>query len=690
MIRVFQQLHTFVERHTPYPLALQGVITLILLITPISGLGLRDAISMAEAPQRYWAMTAIVGLHLIMICFVPARRLPLWVQITYLLIQCTLTATAQVLFVVPIFDYVYLAIVLQALTLFRPWLWIPFAVGVWALWSGSIIIASASALGWLQSNLALAFPATCVIIAAIIYIRQHRRSEQALLMLQQIQLRYDSLSTALREIQQRVALEERHRLAQLLTDEVQTALARTEQSVVATINQAQSNLSRLQVMVAQTRDSAGAAVERLRSAITMLRRGDIDEQAFHRPTIATIIINPLDELVISSQPYRILSWVLPIVFVLLSLLITFTQHQISTDGVLPLMALYALLLLAYIYTQRTRDPLLLQIGLAGQTLAVVALAIITQALPILLGLLLVLWQIALRLPLGQIVLFLVGTPTTISLLLIRIRPQSVDRESLLICIVAAMAVVGPLLLARRQLERRRQTELRAALLNSEIEQQTAEVRTLAVASERSRLAREFHDDLGSRLVLINLQLQLVEELVAEGSEDALAQLQTSREQLRAAWRSVLAVADAELPLTGGSLGAALTDLATQCRRSTAAMVNLEVDNGLENLDPAVACTIYRAVQEGMANACKHARSNQISVQISLNTSHATAVVINDDRPAGNVPSTRTESEATRGSYGLVGLRERAEALGGGMDAGPLPNGGFRLMLVLPVEGDRDG
>jgi signal transduction histidine kinase len=683
MIRTSQQFHTFINRHIPYPLALQGIVGFALLMTPLSGVGLRGAVSFGGAPERYWAMCAIMGVQLIITVVIPARRLPLWLQILYLLFQCVLTAVAQNLFPTPLIDYVYLAIVLQSLTLFRPWLWIPFAVGVWALWSGGVIMATASVLAWIQSNLALAFPATCAIIAAIIYMRQHRRGEQAQQMLLQMQQRYDSLSTALREVQQCVALEERRRLAQMLTGEVQAALARTEQSIVAAIGQAHTNLSRLQTTVAQTRASAGAAVDRLRMAITLLRRGEEDQAP--PPVITTMAAMPFDELVISSQPYQILSWVLPIIFVALSLLVTMLQQRPAPDMILPLLALYALLLLAYIYTLRARNSLLLQIGLVGQTLAVVALAITTQALPIMLGLLLVLWQIALRLPLSQIVIFLTGVPTAIGLLLARMRPQTMDAESLLICAVSAATVLGPLLLARRQLDQRRQAELRAALLGSEIEQQTSEVRMLAVAAERTRLAREFHDDLGSRLVLINLQLQLAEDLVSESAEQTLDQLQISREQLRAAWRSVLSVADAELPLDGRTLGPALADVVAQCRQSASVAVDLQAHACLDDLTPTVACTIYRAVQEGLANACKHAHPGTIVVQIDRTPRHVTVTVLNDHLPTDDPDAQAIRAAASQGSYGLVGLRERAEALGGGIEAASLPEGGFRLMLVVPNE-----
>ncbi|WP_161569247.1 sensor histidine kinase [Candidatus Oscillochloris fontis] len=669
-------IRTTIERLTPYPLALQGVVALVLIMTPLSGLSLPHVGS-----SHYWAMCLLVALHLLATLTLPARRMPRWGQMFYLSLQVGGTALAQMLFPTPLFDYVYLVIVLQALVLFTPWLALIFALGVWAVWSGGVMMATASALAWVQSNLTLAFPATCAIIAATIYLRQHRRSEQAQQMLQQMQQRYDSLSTALREMQQIVALEERQRLAQMITSEVQAALARTEQSIATTLGQAQHNLAWLQSAITQTRDAAGTAVERLRSAITMLRRSEELEQPPRAPIFALHFTTPFDELIITSHSYRILNWVLPLIFVALSLLVTLTQHAFTSELIQGLLLLDALLLLAYIYTQRARHPLLLQIGLTGQTLAVVALAIMTQALPIMLGLLLVLWQIALRLPLAQIMLFLTTASSLVGLLLVRTQSLALDATSLLIAAVAAVTVLGPLLLARRQLEHRHQAELRAALLASEIEQQTAQNRSLAVAAERSRLAREFHDDLGSRLMLINLQLQLAEELINESSDEALAQLQASRDQLHAAWRSVLAVADAELPLTGANLRNALEDLVAQSRQGTAGEVRLTIHAKVEDLSPPLACTIYRTVQEGLTNAWKHARPTQITIEVLESEAQISVTIWNDTQPGTSI----SDHEARCGSYGLVGLRERADALRGSCEAGPLAEGGFRLRLVLPVE-----
>jgi signal transduction histidine kinase len=260
------------------------------------------------------------------------------------------------------------------------------------------------------------------------------------------------------------------------------------------------------------------------------------------------------------------------------------------------------------------------------------------------------------------------------------QPLTIDISAVLVGAMAAVAVGAPLLLARRQLERRQQTELRVALLNAEIEQQTAEVQALGVAAERSRLAREVHDDLGSRLVLINLQLQLAEELAAENAEAALEQLRGSREQLQEAWRGVLAVADAELPLHDRPLSLALRQLAAPVG---GLRMELLLEGELDELPLPLACTVYRAVQEGLTNARKHASASLVSIHAVANSGYATVTVTNDSLGGAEPP--RAAAHAS-GSYGLVGLHERVEAIGGGLEAGPTAEGGWRLRVVLPAEG----
>jgi signal transduction histidine kinase len=531
---------------TTYLLAVQSVAVLALLATAVSVLQL-DLSSGA-----LWLLAGLGGLNLLAVTLVPARSMPRWAQLLYLLSQCLLAGIVQVFAPASPLAYVYLAIVLQAIVLLPLWLWVPFAVLTYAVWGGLLLIATANLPAWIQDNLALAFPATCAIIAAIVYARQQRRGEQVQQRLLQMQQHYDQLASGLRDLQQRVMLEERQRLAQTIISEVQLVLGRTEQSVSAALASAQSNLSRLQGTVAQTRVAAALAVERLRGTITTLRRGELPA-----PPQLSLLPRASDEDVLATRLSLVLTWVLPSVFIVLALVLTLIQPGFELPKLALVLGCSALLLLAYVATQYTHHMLLLQAGLVGQAALVLTMALLTQTPPLLLGLLLVLWQLLMRLPLAQIAIYLIGLPAATLALLARLSPQALSVEVLLVGVVAAVAVGSPLLLARRQLDRRKQAELRLALLSAEIEQQTVEVRTLAVAAERSRLAREVHDDLGSRLMLITLQLQLAEELAGEDAGAALEQLERSREQLHAAWRGALAVADAELPLGQNDLAEAL-------------------------------------------------------------------------------------------------------------------------------------
>lgn len=661
----------------PYPLAVQCVIVLALLGAPLSAIGVTGL------GWRFWTVFSLSSLLLVASLLVPARRMPLWAQLLYLVVQLATTAVIQALVPVPLLGYVYLAIVFQAMALFRPWLWIPFAVAVYAVWSG--LLFASGVVTWLQNNLALAFPVTCAIIAAIVYLRQQRRSEQVQQLLQQVQQRYDTLATALRDLQQHTTLEERSRLADTMVREVQAALSRAEQTATTALSQAQSNLSRLQSTVAQTRGAAAGAVERLRNTLAAIRLGDETPAApTPRPGGSELLLATADEAVLSATPLRVLTWVLPGVFVALALGITLLSHwPHPLETVAPLAAGFVLLLTTYAVTQRTRNPLLFQTGVAGQIVVVVGMTAFTHTLPLLLGLLLVLWQLATRLPLRQILIYLAGVPAALTLAIARIQPWPEAIDALLMGAMTMVAVGAPLLLARRHLERRKQAERQVALLSAEIDTQTTQVRTLAVAAERSRLAREVHDDLGSRLILINLQLQLAEELATEAPEAALEQLRGSRELLHEAWRSVLSVVDAELPLAEGNLHAALAQLTAPVGHSPT--VFLSVDGELDLLPAAVASTVYRVVQEGLTNARKHAQASRVDILVVAIADFVTVTITNDARP-GNANNLAPRLPPAAGSFGLIGLRERAEALGGRLEAGPTETGGWRLRAVLPAEG----
>jgi signal transduction histidine kinase len=315
------------------------------------------------------------------------------------------------------------------------------------------------------------------------------------------------------------------------------------------------------------------------------------------------------------------------------------------------------------------------------------MVLVTQALPLMLGLLLVIWQMALRLSAVQTVTFLVGSQTMIGLALTRMLPVPlVDWTQLLIFGVTCAAVIGLVGPARRQLSHRRRVELRLTQLahvTHELEQQVAQVSALGTALERTRVAREIHDDLGHRLVLLNVQLQLVDDLIADDPQAAVDQLCATREQLHEAWSSLLATADAVLALDSTTLQPALDRLVDQCRTLTSLQITLRIIGDLTDIEAAVVGAIYRAVHEGLTHTSKDARARQAGVIVYCEVVVVQVRVHYDGCGAGPAGADLIVP-GVAGHFGLAGLRERAELLGGSVEAGPLAQGGFQLSMTIPI------
>jgi signal transduction histidine kinase len=229
---------------------------------------------------------------------------------------------------------------------------------------------------------------------------------------------------------------------------------------------------------------------------------------------------------------------------------------------------------------------------------------------------------------------------------------------------------------------RAQTERAEALLaqltdaNIELEAARRRDKELAVAEERVRLARDIHDGLGHHLTTLNVQLQGAARLIERDPARAAAAIATSREVAQAALdevRQSVAVMR-RTPLDGRSLPEALATLATEFGHRADVQTGVAVVGEPAELPPAAAQTLYRAAQEGLTNAHKHgsARSVQLTLAYSLG---AVALTVADDGAALG---------AAGAGFGLAGLRERAEQLGGSLSAGPLANEGYALTIELPV------
>ncbi|MBC8163958.1 MAG: sensor histidine kinase [Roseiflexaceae bacterium] len=198
---------------------------------------------------------------------------------------------------------------------------------------------------------------------------------------------------------------------------------------------------------------------------------------------------------------------------------------------------------------------------------------------------------------------------------------------------------------------------------------------LAVAQERLRLARDIHDGLGHHLTVLNVQLQAAAKLIERDPARAAAAIATSREVAQAAMDEVRqsVAAMRRTPLDGRTLDEALAALVREFDARSPLSAAFALHGALPPLAPSVAMTLYRAAQEGLTNAQKHAAAQHVAIELRCDPPQLALKVSDDGRSSQNGKG-----------FGLAGLRERAELLGGTLSAGPRADGGFELCIELPV------
>lgn len=264
--------------------------------------------------------------------------------------------------------------------------------------------------------------------------------------------------------------------------------------------------------------------------------------------------------------------------------------------------------------------------------------------------------------------------------LVSAAPDSLSDTALL----AAMAFWGLAVRNRRAYQAEARQRLRLAELEREREAQQR------VTQERLRIARELHDVLAHTVTVISVQTGVAAELVRDRPEEAEASLRAVRAASKQAVTEIRAAVG--MLREGGPAGAAvpgqpappvpgidqLGDLAAQAR-SGGLRVELNVAGQPRPLPPAVDLTAYRIVQESLTNVQRHAAAATAAVTVTF-LPDAVEVEVRDDGRGPRPPT----SGATSG-FGVAGMRERATALGGRLEAGAAPDGGFRVHAWLPAD-----
>ncbi len=240
----------------------------------------------------------------------------------------------------------------------------------------------------------------------------------------------------------------------------------------------------------------------------------------------------------------------------------------------------------------------------------------------------------------------------------------------------AAGAVGAYVAARRQwLAAERERVVRA--------DQDREMETRRrVDAERLRIARELHDVVAHSMAMINIQATAAGMQLATDPQSAAEAIQAIRRASKSGLRELRAILDVLRQVDAGRSSVPVADL-----RAVAALVEatsaagtpttLELAEPEVPLPPLVALAAYRIVQESLTNVVRHAGRVATTVIVRQDDGFPQVDVVNE---AGPAPSAFAEGTGA----GLAGMRERVTVLGGTLDAGPSPGGGFAIRARLPV------
>jgi signal transduction histidine kinase len=203
-----------------------------------------------------------------------------------------------------------------------------------------------------------------------------------------------------------------------------------------------------------------------------------------------------------------------------------------------------------------------------------------------------------------------------------------------------------------------------------------------VTEERVRIARDLHDVVAHHITLVNAQAGVAHHLIRVNPDRAYEALAHIKDNSRAALDELRATVgllrqpdDAPRSLAPIPCLADLDTLVGGLRAS-GLPVELARTGTPAPLAPATELTAYRIIQEALTNTHKHASATQATVVLDYGPHLLRVTVTDNGRPSA--------PQRTGAGHGLIGMHERAIAVGGSVTAGPRPEGGFQVVAELPL------
>ncbi|MER7045625.1 sensor histidine kinase [Streptomyces jumonjinensis] len=232
-----------------------------------------------------------------------------------------------------------------------------------------------------------------------------------------------------------------------------------------------------------------------------------------------------------------------------------------------------------------------------------------------------------------------------------------------------------------------QLEERAMRLEREREAQSK----VAVAAERARIARELHDVVAHNVSVMVVQADgaaYVLDAAPDQAKQALETISTTGRQALAEMRRLLGVLrTGDDPESGEYVPQPdvqqIEDLVEQVRRS-GLTVDFRIEGTPRPLPSGVELTAYRIVQEALTNSRKHG-GPEVGASVRLVYFDDGLGLLVEDDGRGSSHELYEDGGVDGQGHGLIGMRERVGMVGGTLDAGPRPGGGFRISALLPLK-----
>ncbi len=221
--------------------------------------------------------------------------------------------------------------------------------------------------------------------------------------------------------------------------------------------------------------------------------------------------------------------------------------------------------------------------------------------------------------------------------------------------------------------------LELAQTNMKLQEYAISAEQEAMLNERKRVAREVHDTLAYTLTNLVMMMEAAIDLIQKNSPKITKHLELARDQANEGLREVRNALHALRPVQLTDLNglAAICRLVKAFEKASQIKVELELGDAPLNFGAEANLVAFRLVQEGMTNALRHGRASLITVSLAKVRDGLSVIIKDNGIGSGNAAPTT--------GYGLAGMRERLERLGGKLEVVSTAGEGFTLAAWLPIE-----